>query len=362
MIINTSRYITARKCWRMAFNETHRRLAEGKAWALIDGGSVHAGIATGLASGNWDEAKRDALAEFDKSQENNPFQAFEFQVVDEHRTLVEAMIELYAREYDGTGWIVLQPELEFTYEIPGTLHDCIFVPDSGLYSPDFKEQQKIADSILEGRWKPAKTELKPHYLTGKCDAIVQQDGNIWLFEHKTTSIMNEGFWSQWLMDIQPRAYLWAIWKMLGIMPKGFVLNAIFKPTERQLAQWNAKRRGADVKSAEDYLKFESRKYLCSEAEIMSVERKFKWLGDEWEGRIKSGIFPLADLRTTCFSYNRPCAFTNMCTSVSGEHLVEDPNSYDHCDLRELDYVTKRLYHIEEAEKQEAEREEDSGTF
>jgi len=68
---------------------------------------------------------------------------------------------------------------------------------------------------------------------GRCDLIVQNSSGIYGVDHKTTSMMGPTYFKEFELASQFRGYTWATQQLLGVMPKGFIVNAlgIRKPTK-----------------------------------------------------------------------------------------------------------------------------------
>jgi PD-(D/E)XK nuclease superfamily len=67
---------------------------------------------------------------------------------------------------------------------------------------------------------------------GKIDLTYRRDGALYGLDHKTTSIMGSQFFAEFELASQIHGYSWAISKLVGELPRGFVINGlgIRKPT------------------------------------------------------------------------------------------------------------------------------------
>lgn len=70
-------------------------------------------------------------------------------------------------------------------------------------------------------------------IEGMIDGLVVIDDELWLVEHKTTSQLGPQYISRLIVDAQVTMYIWAVWKMLGVIPRGTIYNVIRKPSIRQ---------------------------------------------------------------------------------------------------------------------------------
>ncbi len=362
MIISSSRALTT-KCWQKVFNIYHKNLSGQKAQALTDGGSVHAAIAVGLATKDWNLALKHGEEYYKGDMEVADTLEGEEYVYEEHLELVKALITKFAEGVQNETYEVIQPEASIDVAIPGSEHNCIWVHHMewvraegaalrdvpryfqqfqiqheggrwvekwGVPDPTAIEEGRIADPHMSGmiggglfHEDDAQCPCwQPHRIVGQTDAIVSWNGLLWLLEHKTTSYTGEMFWAQWDLDLQPTLYLYGIWKQLGIMPRGVILNALSKPTGKQVAAWNAKRKDpSKAGRVQDYVGYERRAILREPADITRVEKNMVSLCNEWERRIIENDFRPALARTVCTEYNRRCDFHTPCMSHN------EPNSF-----------------------------------
>jgi hypothetical protein len=169
--------------------------------------------------------------------------------------------------------------------------------------------------------------------------LVAWRNNIWLLEHKTSAILGNQFWDQFLLDIQPTTYLYGIWKSLAIRPSGFIVNALYKPSEKQVQSWT-KSRG----KVEDYVKYEREAFLRTPEDLLRCEQQYVEICDEWEERMLSGRWGMSNVRTVCLAYNRKCDFHHMCMAHDSEGTIEgfgQDKALDYVELKMLDWQKER---------------------
>ena len=350
MIINISRAKVARTCWRKTFNLFHRELEGSRSLNLVDGGAMHDGIAQGLASRDWNSALVAARERFDKDKQTVTVLPEESFIFDAHWKLVQRMVECYAENHQHEQYEVIQPECQFDVELPGTMHNCIWLHWYDAAEKVAKWGPPPPEKILQGNVLPAHIETDkdcrcytPHRLVGKTDAVVMwtinSTRNLWLEEHKSTAISGELFWKQFVMDRQPTAYIYGINKMLGIRPRGVIVNAIFKPSEKQVSNWNSKRKYGPAKTIKDYISYERQPFLRTEEDLAEFEAEIINTANEWEERITSGNFPREVVPGHCLQWNRECDYYFGCMSH------EEPGWEEALQPRAADYVTEKLYNI-----------------
>jgi len=365
MIINISRTKTRALCRRKSFTNYHRRLTSpGRSMNLVDGSAFHAGVARGLATKNWDHnplastevpcecAHCAAEEQFAKDRaEITILPELEYQL-DDHRAMIDVMIDVYGDAFRDQGIQVIQPECEFDVALPNTHHNCIWLHHIELQKPSaagdagqtavYEEKWGAPDpqAVLEGRIaSPHQMEMgmdcacwQPHRFVGKTDAVVVWNQMIWLLEHKTTAISGEQFWSQWRLDIQPTGYIYGIKKALGVNVGGFILNAINKPSESQVSNWNKKRKNGPPKEVKDYITYEREPFLRSQEDLDRFEKEIIGVCDDWERDIIRGHFPLdGAYNKGCNQYNRQCEFHAACVThdAESELVILEPARRDY---------------------------------
>lgn len=337
MIINSSRASVFLKCKKDCFNRHHRRLEGPRAIALTDGGAVHEAIAVGLATKDWEEALAVARVKFDKDVADTFLLEEERPLIEQHWNLVTALTRVFAKGFEGESYQVIQPECAFDVELPVSGHHCVFVhwrdiddppeyqPRLGPPPPDFILSKRVV------RCRCQKCYVS-HRLVGKTDAIVAWRNNIWLLEHKTTAMLGAQFWDSFLLDLQPTTYLYGIKRSLNVRPSGFVLNALYKPSEAQVKNWT-KGRGGQIA---DYVKYEREVFLRTPEDLERVEAQYIEIADEWEERIVSGRWPMSNIKTVCLQYNRKCDFMGACLAHDKDGSLEGFQE------KARDYVEEKL--------------------
>jgi hypothetical protein len=353
MIINISRMKAARTCWRSAFNRYHRGVEGGRSMNLVDGSAMHEGIAHGMATKDWPAALAQAEERFEKDATLSTIPPEQAYLLEQHRALVRKMVEVYRDNYEDADYQVIQPECTFDVMLPGTWHSCIM-----RHWWDAEEGVEVwgqpdADKILRGsvldphafleHTRPVREACAcwvPHRFVGKTDNIIAWKHNIWLQEHKSTAIAGPQFWDQWLLDVQPTGYIYGVWQALGIRPSGFILNAIIKPSEAQVASYNSRRKYGEAKTQEDYVKFERQPFLRTEEDLSRFEHQVVNLCNEWEMRVRGELaFDMSPTPGACLAYNRRCDFFAACMAH------DEPREFAALVPRAPDYVEEKYVQI-----------------
>lgn len=354
MIISSSRAAQT-KCWRRAFNTYHRNLSAPRSMNLVDGSGLHDSVAHGFATKDWDAALRVARVKFDEGIAVSTIPEEQSYLIEDHWDLVCKMVQAFKEGVARETYTVIQPECSIDVPLPGSEHNCIWLHHIELAEPPggsnlaFEEKwgtpspQAIlerrvvsphGDSLVE---RKACSCYVPHRLVGQTDAIVNWNRVLWLLEHKTDSTTGEQFWDQWELDMQPTLYIYGIWKSLGMLPKGVIVNRLSKPSEKQVSAWNQKRKlGSDPKGVGDYIKYERQVFTRTTEDLLRIERTMIDLCNEWEWRILNGNFRHALQRGTCTEWNRKCDFHFPCV------CHEEEGSFDGLSPRNMRYDDEKI--------------------
>lgn len=330
MILNISTIKSWDTCERAAFYTHHAQLGSGRSTALAIGTAFHNSIAIGLARG-WHTAI-EYVATASAAEIAPTLDECEQFKLQEYVDTTVAMVKAYQQAYQPVAelWQVLHPEVEFLTSVPRSEHNCIMHHwvncADGTEHWDVPPHTAIMRGLVQSPHEYPDPQChcwQPHRLAGKTDAIVVNNNNIWLFEHKTTSFLSHVWWKQWELDKQPTAYIWGVWRSLGLRPSGIMLNAVRKPTADQLASWNRNRTSTTARPATDYIQFERRPFLRSLDDLQRFERQLRRTMDTWEAAIcdADGLnaFPMRNIGGNCTSYNRVCSYHELCVNHGDAH-------------------------------------------
>lgn len=327
MIINISRASTFQECRKKAMYYTKDRIqAFRTADPLILGGAYHKGLAHFFATDDMTAAVFVAEQEYRKRYEEQE----EF-ILPEERPLIERQVVWltnslaeFARHYKAGDIQVIQPEVEFTVPLPGTEHFdkffyCIDHPEAREFTPNDWGRLSIENQDNPRYWHP-------HYFRGKTDAVVEWNGKIWLFEHKTEARTGDTYFIKFLLDFQPTGYIYGIQKSLGIRPAGFVLNIIKKP--------NSAFKGDPL----TVIGFEREVYIRTDDDLKRFESDLASLADDFEEAFFNPKKVYLNTKS-CTNWGRKCDYHDICMS----HGEYNPDQFAH--RPEWDYVELEYYKI-----------------
>lgn len=292
---------------------------------MADGTAFHKGAALLRAGARLDEAQDVAITELNKEiAKMTTIPELDFKK-DDNRELVRAMLKMTHDGWskDQGGIQVIQPECKFDIALPNSMHNCIweharFLPTGGGYVDGplemFDPEEILRGNVVSPHHKddPSCACWRPHRITGTTDTIFTLRHHVFIEDHKTTALNSNQFWAQWPLDMQMTIYMWAIKQTLGFTPAGFFINAIFRPSQAQLANWNKNRKEGEWRSEVSYLRYERELFLRTDFDLDRAAQVMTEFGHEWEWRITHGYFGGTFGANACVIYNRPCEYTQMC--------------------------------------------------
>jgi len=322
MIANWSRLSAFAKCREKAWNWSEERLEPWQAQLpLLTGGGFHHGVADYFASHSIQSATAACEADIRKNLEGKIVLSEEQPSIAHAIAWSKLAVAKFAEHYEGQPVQVLWPEVQFMVSIPDSLHCC------WEFHKRFCGDVPFAKHNEEFIYRQFDTDshpvcFQPHWFRGKTDAVVSYLGDVWLMEHKTNSQATENLVNRFFLDAQVTGYLYGIWKQMGMLPAGFILNVIQKPNARAKDQMT-------VGFAREIFE------RCTE-DLVSFEGEFREQATQYENAFRNKHLgnPFATFRTTtaCMDYGRKCHFFDKCQRHPREALADEFMT------REPDYV------------------------
>ena len=153
------------------------------------------------------------------------------------------------------------------------------------------------------------------WFAGKIDMIAELDGNKWLFEHKTTSNLGNGYFDKLALDSQITGYLYlAIQKYPDIC--GIIYNVLRKPSIRQkqnetIEEFYQRMRNDYLERPEFY--FQRREVVRSDKELVEFPEYVKNIAEEIQ--YHRNFYPR---NTSQCNLYRSCTFRSLCIEYSPE--------------------------------------------
>jgi len=341
MIVNWSRLSNFGKCPERAWNWDELHL---EAWApqlpLLQGGGFHEGVAQYFATHDIKQAQAAAEDHMRKELEGQMILPEERPEIERAIAWSKMAVGRFAEQYEGQPVQVLWPEVQFCVPMPNSEHCCWEFHKRFCGDVPYSEHASYGSAIQQ----QASTEAKPlcwqpHYFRGKTDAVVQYLGGIWLFEHKTNSQQLEMFIKKYFLDAQVTGYLYGIWKSMGVLPSGFILNIIQKPHKNAKDQMQVGFAREPFQRCKEDLEAFALEFVTQANEY---ERAFRdrHLGNE---------FAVVRRTTSCMDYSRQCPYFSKCQrhpkeALEGEFAQREPDYVEKAYQELYDKLTKGEQH------------------
>lgn len=316
MIVNWSRLSNFGKCPERAWNWDHEHLEQ---WApefpLLQGSGFHEGVARFFARKDPFDAEQAVEEKMRSELEGKTVFPEDKPTIDHAIAWTKMAVAKFADNYQREPVQVLWPEVTFCVPIPNTEHCCYEFHKRFCQGEPFHEHQSLCAEALKV-WGPQSQTLQnlpcwqPHWFRGKTDAVVQYLGDVWLFEHKTNSQQIEQLVNRFFLDAQPTGYLYGIWKSMGVLPAGFILNVIQKP----------------ARNARDQMQvgFAREIFQRCQEDLQVWEGEFAQQASDYERAFRDRELgnPFAVVRrtTSCLDYGRKCPYFSMCQRHPREPL------------------------------------------
>ena len=231
--------------------------------------------------------------------------------------LARAMLTGYARCYAKERFRIVALEAPFSMSIRN--------PETGLSSRSFQ-------------------------LSGKVDGIVEEDGQYYLLEHKTTSTLDGSYLERLWLDMQISLYSHALERIHGVRIAGVIYNVLCKARLRQgtgeteaefearkaelLAKSKTGKSSAQRKLPETDEAFQER-LLAKYADPTMFHREVILFTPDQYAELETELWELtqqylyarrrnAFYRNTsqCFAYGRQCAYYPLCRANGAQHVID----------------------------------------
>lgn len=162
---------------------------------------------------------------------------------------------------------------------------------------------------------PDEGQAIPVFYTGKIDLPIELDNQIFVCDHKTTSILGDGFFSAMKRTAQMRGYCWAFEQLTGKKVQGYMVNAIrVKQPPTYVNDPNARR--TKTQSPEQWWQesLQRERYHLNPGELDEWKANTIANVEEMFWHYERGYFPM---RTTyCVSKYGRCPYFDVCSLQS----------------------------------------------
>ena len=199
--------------------------------------------------------------------------------------------ELFTFERDANG----NPYVEVPFTIPlGDLAVASEIPyPKRQLVVDATEDTNFTISVLHIVW------------TGRIDALIRQDGQLWVMDHKTSSIMGQGFFDDFHLNNATLGYCWAAQKIVGEPVVGLLMNAIGVRAPSKTGNMN---------------QFERQRYLYTPDRISEWELNTQALVADFVSNLIRGYFPMET--KWCIGKYGKCEYWDTCTLPKHQRTMD----------------------------------------
>lgn len=162
---------------------------------------------------------------------------------------------------------------------------------------------------------PFEVPLTPDVtMTGRFDALVRKDGELYVLDHKTTGSIDERFRRQFLMSSQLSGYVWAAEAVTGERVRGVIINAVeiarLPSDPKRTCKTHA------VKYAECGLEHARSEILTvdrSEAQVATWYANARRLAWQWGTLLQEPVVEEAPMEGTFTNACAYCEFQEWCS-------------------------------------------------
>lgn len=205
---------TALTTFQMCPEKFRLRMVEGwrprrTSGALVFGKSIHAALAAWYKTGSAEEALREVVTSWDPNAPVDDFRSRE--------KCAKVFLE-YIKEYPQENFHIVGGENPMI-EVPFSL-------DTGMFCDCPHCGRRWDTSNIGATCTTCEASLEPIEYGGIYDGLVKFGPQIFVLEHKSTSMMGPGYFNQFKPNNQVTGYIWAGQQMSGLPVGGALINAI----------------------------------------------------------------------------------------------------------------------------------------
>lgn len=209
--------------------------------------------------------------------------------------LIEEPTEKICLWCQGTGLRTLMVEMSFA--LP--LYTWKGVLDDGSNARDSKYETEI-----------------PIIYSGKIDLPLSIDGNLYVMDHKTTSMLGDWFWTEQRMSSQQRGYCWAFQTLTSMPVHGYIVNGIRTKEPPQYVTKGTTHKGKSRSPTEWWKEsFNRERFILKPGELDEWKANTIDLVEEFFWHYQRDYMPMKT--KWCNSYGR-CPYYDVCRLPADE--------------------------------------------
>jgi len=164
------------------------------------------------------------------------------------------------------------------------------------------------EPIVEKRLSVLLDEINgiPVFYEGLTDILVRENNGLWVIDHKTSSVMGDGFFRDASVSPQQDGYCWQVWRTLNELPQGYRISGI--PSNPATPTGKVKRN----KSGGYSINFERPQTYITEDRLLEWENNACEIVRELFYYCERGNFPM-HRKMHCVGKYGTCEFFDVCS-------------------------------------------------
>lgn len=159
----------------------------------------------------------------------------------------------------------------------------------------------------------------PVIYTGRIDLPFSHDGQTWVMDHKTTSMMGGQFFDRMRMSSQQKGYCWAFQQLTGQKVAGYVINGIRTKEPPLYIQDPNRKQGKDTPEKWWNESFQRERYWLTEGALDEWKQNVISMCKEFFYHYENDYMPMKT--AWCASYGR-CPYYQICTLSPEDRLAQ----------------------------------------
>ena len=286
----------------LEYNRLHQRVAAVSKPSLAFGSAIH--LALEHRYRNYGVHAPDVSLEMEQSEILTRFFNDNPQPEGDYRNLNWAfeMVKRYNQTYD------LEPFQLLTDAKGDKMVELSFALPLFTYFPTLREANGNNEAWAQGI---------PIIYTGRIDLPVIWDNQLFIGDHKTTSIIGPSFFDKMKMSAQQKGYAWAFGELTGQKPVGYFINAI-RTKEPPLSL--GKEGGRTKQTVAQWWRetFQRERYFLQPGELDEWKSNAIALVEELFYHYQKDYMPMKT--AWCSQYGR-CPYFDVCSLPQNDRLI-----------------------------------------
>lgn len=288
----------------LEYNRFHKRVAATAKPSLAFGSAIHLALEHRYRS--YKNLQPDAALESEIAEMLTVFFESNPQPPDDYRTLNWAIeiVRRYNRIYDLEPFQLLvndagEPMVELSFALPLFTYTFPEKNDGSIFQ-NYTPEQKI-----------------PVIYTGRIDLPVLWDNQLFVGDHKTTSMIGPSFFDKMKMSAQQKGYCWAFEELTSKTVSGYFINAIrVKEPPKSLGQEGGRTKTTEAAWWRE--SFQRKRYFLQPGELTEWKHNAIKLVEEMFYHYQQGYMPMKT--AWCNQYGR-CPYFDVCSLPQSDRGV-----------------------------------------